>query len=125
MDQVHIDQDQVDELMRDENGPVGDLMKDLARQMEDIARAKAPVLSMRNVRSARSTALVSREGTVKTPGYLKRNITSTVGHSKLHNGYLFAGANAPGDPGIFLEEPAPQMHEKHPFLTTGLWDVQI
>ena len=111
--------------MRDVDGPVGDLMRDISKQIADVAIAKAPILKARNVRSLRSSALRSPDGTIKTPGYLRRNITRTVGHSVLHDGYLFGGAEAPGDPGIFLEAPAEQMHEKHPFLTTGLWSVSL
>lgn len=125
MDNVTISQQAVDELMRDEEGPVGDLMRQIADQIAAVARVKAPILNARNVRSLRSTALRSADGTIKLPGYTKRNITTTVGHAVTHDDYLFAGANAPGDPGIFLEAPAEQMHEKHPFLTTGLWAVNI
>lgn len=124
-DEEVIDQGAVDEMMRDIDGPIGDLMRELADQIARVAVEKAPILKASNVRSLRSTALRGEDGTIKTPGYTKRHITTTVGHSKLHDGYVFGGANAPGDPGIFLEAPAKQMHETHPFLTTGLWSVHI
>lgn len=123
--EVEISQAAVDELMRDADGPVGDLMHRIADQIATVAREKAPVLKASNVWSLKSTALRTADGTVKVPGYTKRHITTTVGHSKLHDGYLFAGANAPGDPGIFLEAPAEQLHEKRAFLTAGLWAVTI
>lgn len=124
-DSVTIHQQAVDELFRDINGPIGDLMRDIANQIATVARAKAPVLNPRNTRSPKSSAYLADDGTIKTPGYTKRHITTTVGHSKLHDGYVFGGANAPGNPGIFLEVPAEQMHEQHPFLTTGLWSVHV
>jgi hypothetical protein len=124
-DEVVISQEAVDELMRDIDGPVGDLMRDIAHQIEVVAVAHAPILKARNVRSLKSTAFRSGDGTIKTPGYLKRHITSTVGHAISRDGLLFGGAESPGDPGIFLEAPAEQMHEKHPFLTTGLWSVSL
>jgi hypothetical protein len=125
LNDVYISQQAVDEMFRDIDGPIGDLMRDIAHQIQKVAIEKAPVLKANNVRSLRSTALRTADGTVKIPGYTKRNITTTVGHSKLHDGYVFGGANAPGDPAIFLEVPAEQLHHKHPFLTTGLWSVHV
>ncbi len=122
MDEVVISQQEIDELLRDEHGPVGDLMRDLATQMADVAREKVRV---RGVRGRFGQHPTGRTSNAQSPAYTKRNITSTVGHSKLHNGYVFGGAEAPGNPGIFLEAPAEQMHEKYPFLTTGLWSVHL
>lgn len=122
---VSISQEAIDELMRDAEGPVGDLMRDLSEQMAQVAREKAPILKPKNIRSYRSSALRTEDGTIKMPGYLKRNITSTVGHSKLHDGYVFAGANAPGNPDLFLEIPAEQMHEQTDILQAGLWSVHV
>lgn len=118
MSDVVISQEAVDELMRDINGPVGDLMRDLSKQIADVARAKVRV-------RIPGTHRTGRTSNAKSPGYTKAHITSTVGHSKLHDGMVFGGAEAPGDPGIFLEAPAEQMHEKYPFLTTGLWAVEL
>lgn len=120
--QVNISQHDIDELMRDEEGPVGDLMRDLAQQMADVARIKVRIRGVRGIFGQHPTG---RTSNANSPAYTKRHITSTVGHSKLHNEYLFAGAEAPGNPGIFLEAPAEQMHDKYPFLTTGLWSVQL
>jgi hypothetical protein len=104
--------------LRDIDGPVGDLMRDLATQMADVARAKVRV-------RIPGTNRTGRTSNSKAPGYTKSSITSTVGHSKLHDNVLFGGAEAPGNPGIFLEAPAEQMHEKYPFLTTGLWSISL
>lgn len=122
---VVIHQEAVEDLLRDMDGPVGDLMKQLANQMASVAREKAPILNPKNIRSWRSSALRTEDGTIKMPGYLKRHITTTVGHSKLHNDYVFAGANAPGNPDLFLEIPAEQVHDQVDILQAGLWSVHI
>lgn len=118
MSEVVISQEEVDALMRDIDGPVGDLMRDLSKQIADVAREKVRVRIPGTQRTGHSSS-------AKPPGYTKANITSTVGHSKLHGGIVFGGAEAPGNPGIFLEAPAEQMHDKYPFLTTGLWSVSL
>jgi hypothetical protein len=113
-----ISQEAIDELMRDVDGPIGDLMRDLSKQIAAVAREKVRV-------RIPGTQRTGRTSNAKAPGYTKSHITSTVGHSSMHDDYVFGGAEAPGDPGIFLEAPAEQMHEKYPFLTTGLWSVSI
>ena len=118
MDEVVISQEEVDRLMQDKEGPVGDLMRDIADQIASVAREKVRVREPGRFRTGRTSS-------AQAPGYTKANITTTVGNSKLHNDYVFGGANAPGNPGIFLEAPAEQMHEKYPFLTTGLWSVSV
>lgn len=118
MNEVYISQEAIDELMRDIDGPVGDLMRDVSRQMADVARDKVRV-------RVPGTHRTGRTSNANAPGYTKAHITSTVGHAKTHDGILFGGAEAPGNPGLFLELPAPQMHEKYPFLTTGLWSVSL
>lgn len=125
MDNVNIDEAAVQAFLKDIDGPVGNLMREIARQLESVAVEHAPILKARNVWSLRSTAFRTADGTIKTPGYLKRNITTVVGHAVTFDDALFAGADAPGDPGIFLEAPAEQMHEKHQFLTTALWALEI
>lgn len=117
-DQVSISQEAIDELLRDIDGPIGDLMKELAEQMADIARIKVRV----RVPGLYHTG---RTSNARTPGYTKSHITTTVGHSVMNNGYVFAGANAPGDPAFFLEAPAEQMNEKYPFLSTALNSVWL
>jgi hypothetical protein len=124
---VHISQEAIDELFRDIDGPVGTLMREIADHIGLVATATVRVLNPKNTWSRKSSAYYTdpgrRGGHAKPPGYTKRNITTTVGHALSHDGYVFGGAEAPGNPGIFLEEPAEQMHEKYPFLTTGLWSV--
>lgn len=104
--------------MRDIDGPVGDLMRNISHQIANVARDKVRIRTPGSHRTGRTS-------NANAPGYTKANITSTVGHSKLHDGLVFGGAEAPGNPGIFLEAPAEQMHEKYPFLTTGLWSVSL
>jgi len=118
VDEVNISEEAVEDMLRDINGPVGELMRDLARQMAVIARDKVAVRIPGSHRTGRTSS-------ARASGFTKSRITSTVGHSKLNNDHVFAGAEAPGDPGVFLELPAEQMHEKHPFLTTALWSVHV
>lgn len=118
MNDVHIDQTAIDEMLRDEEGIVGDLMRDLAVQIAVVAIAKVRV----RVPGRQHTG---RTSNARTPGYTKSHITHTVGHAKTHDGLLFGGAEVDEDPGLFLELPAQQMHEKYPFLTTGLWSVIV
>lgn len=122
MSDVTIRQRDIDALMRDIDGPVGDLMRDIARQIGTVAREKVRIRGMRPSRPGMHRT--GRTSNAKPPGYTKARITTTVGHSKLHDGLLFGGAEAP-PPGLFLELPAEQMHEKYPFLTTGLWSVHV
>lgn len=119
-EQVVINQEAIDEILRDKEGPVGDLMRELADQMAVIARSKARVLNPKNTWGPRSSAYRTDDGSVKSPGYLKRNITTIVGNSVSNDGYVFGGVNAPGNPAFFLEAPAEQMHDKYPFLSTAL-----
>lgn len=108
--------------MRDIDGPVGDLMRDVAEQIGTVARATVRVRGAVPGRPGQHRT--GRNSNAKPPGYLKGAITTTVGHAKTRDGILFGGAEAP-PPGLFLELPAQQMHEKYPFLTTGLWAVHI
>lgn len=125
MDDVEVSQEECDALMRDIDGPVGDFMRDTARKIAAVATVVAPVLKPGNVWSPRSSAFRTDTGLYKPPGYLKSHITWTVGHSKLHGGQVFGGAEAPGNPGLFLEAPAEQLEEKHPFLSTGLDSIVL
>lgn len=121
MSDVEISQKAVDELMRDEDGPVGLLMRELANQTAAVAREKVRVRIPGSDRTGRTSD-------AKPPGYTKARITTTVGHSATHGGVVFGGANAPGNPGLFLELPADQIADrahKFPFLTTGLDSLWI
>jgi hypothetical protein len=116
LNDVNISQVAVDGLMRDEGGPVGLLMTELAIQTATVARAVVRV----RIPGANHTG---RTSDARPPGYTKSRITTSVGHSATHGGVVFGGANAPGDPGLFLELPADQIADrghKFPFLTTGL-----
>jgi hypothetical protein len=125
LNDVDISQRAVEDLMRDIDGPVGNFMRGVSLQMAAVATAVAPVIKPGSTWSARSSAYRLPDGRFKPPGYLKSHITSTVGHSRLHDNYVFGGAEAPGDSGLFLEAPAEQLHEKHPFLSTGLESIVL
>lgn len=105
--------------MRDPEGPVGDLMREIAIQLAALATAKAPV------RKIPDRWHTGRTSDARPPGYLKSHITTAFGHATTYGDILFGGANAPEDPGTFLELPAEQMHSKHPFLTTALDSIFI
>jgi hypothetical protein len=40
-------------------------------------------------------------------------------------GYLYGGVRAAENATVFLEDPAKQMKEKYPFLTTGLDSLEL
>lgn len=118
MSEVVISEEAVRELMRDIDGPVGDLMRDIAHQIAVVATATVRVRELGTHRTGRTS-------NARIPGYTKARIREAVGHAVTHDNYVFGGADAPADPGLFLELPAEQMHEKYPFLTTGLWSVSL
>lgn len=117
-DSVEISDEAVLAMLRDEEGPVGDLMRELADQIAAVAREKAPVRIPRRFRTGRTSS-------ARATGYTRANIESVTGHATTHDDILFGGANAPEDPGLFLELPAKQMHEKHPFLSTALDSIWV
>lgn len=117
-DDVQVSEEAIMAMLRDERGPVGDLMRELADQIASVAREKVPVRIPRRFRTGRTSS-------ARAPGYTRANIESKVGHARTHDDILFGGADAPEDPGLFLELPAQQIHDKHPFLTTGLDSIWI
>jgi hypothetical protein len=110
---VSISEAAVQALLDDEHGMVGRFLQDLADQMATVARATVPV---------RTTPTWSSRSNARPPGFTKAAIRTRMGHHP--SGALWASANAPADPALFLEEPAEQLHRKYPFLTTGLWSLQ-
>lgn len=110
-----MDETAVTEMLEDPEGLVGNELTRLAEAMQHVAEAKAPVRTG-NTWSSKSNA--------HAPGYLKANVR-THNAEMDHNGRLFSGVDAPMDPTIFLEKPAEQMNEAHPFLTTALWTSEL
>lgn len=111
MNDVSIDDAAVFALINDEDGPVGQFIQELAAQAAAVARGVVPVRA-EPTWSARSNA--------RPPGFTKAAIRTARGHAA---GHLWASANAPADPALFLEDPRVN-REKEPFLTTGLWSLE-
>jgi hypothetical protein len=115
-DEVTIDEAAFEALLTDPDGPVGQFLAEAAAQITDVARAKAPVMWRKNYWTERSNA-------VRPPGTTKASVHSH-GPALDAAGDLYSGANAAGNPTVFLEKPAKQMHREYPFLTSGLWSVE-
>lgn len=117
MNEVEVSEKEVYELFRDKDGPIGNFLREMADQIAVVARAKV------QVRRIPDKYHTGRTSDARRPGYTKLHITTTVGHAVTYNGLLFGGAEAPEDPGLFLELPAEQIADKghkFPFLSTGL-----
>jgi hypothetical protein len=108
-------QEAINGLMNSVDGPVARMLNELSAQVAAVARQAVPVRNP--ARGSRGWA--GRNSTAQPPGYTKALIRPHLGRGAL-TGNLYGGANAPGNPGIFLEYPASQMTHKYPFLTTGL-----
>jgi hypothetical protein len=105
------DDQEIYELLNAADGPVGQLIFELS------ARAAAVATAVVRVRTGRGGS------TARPPGFTKASI-------RVHFpawgslGLIYGGVNAAADPTIFLEYPAIQYHEAHPFLTTGLFSLE-
>lgn len=109
MSDVRLDDAAINDLLTDEHGMVGELLSDLAGQAAIVARGRVAVRGPGSTWSDRSDA--------RPPGFTKAGIYTAIGHSTTGN--LWASANAPADPTIFLEDPRVD-RQREPFLTTGL-----
>jgi hypothetical protein len=107
-----LDEAAVTALLTDEHGLVGRFLQDLADQAAQVARGRVPV------RRSRPRSLHSDASPV---GFTKAGIHTAMGHSS--SGNLWASANAPVDPTVFLEDPR-RDRVREPFLTTGLWSLE-
>lgn len=104
----------IEEMLNDIHGPVGKILREVSDRMAMIAVANAPV----------NTRYSPFSTTQFPPGYTKVRTRMKVSHDT--RGKLYGGVNAPHDPTVFLEygeKGAAQMHSKHPFLTTALWET--
>jgi hypothetical protein len=108
---VRLDDLAIKALLEDEHGPVGQYFQDLADRMARVARAAAPV---------RGTPAWSARSNARPPGFTKASVHTRMGHRS--GGSLWASANAPADPAVFLEYPRVG-RIREPFLTTGLWSL--
>lgn len=112
MDDLKLDELAVRDLLTDEHGIVGNFLADLADQMATVARARVPV---------RHTPTWSRRSNARPPGFTAALIHTAMGHHAA-TGDLWASANAPADPTLFLEDPRVD-RVKEPFLSVGLWSL--
>jgi hypothetical protein len=108
---VRLDDAAITALLDDEHGMVGRYLQDLADQAAAVARARVPV---------RATPSWSARSNARPPGFTKASVHTRIGHRS--GGSLWASANAPADPAVFLEYPR-EDRVKEPFLTVGLWSL--
>jgi hypothetical protein len=113
---VILDEPAVYDLLNSPDGPVGRLLLDLSEQAAAVARAKVRV----RVPGSNRTGLTS---SARPPGFTLASISPKIGYDD--QGLIYGGVVAAGDPGIFLEYPAEQMHREYPFLTTGLDSLEL
>ncbi len=111
---VVIYQSSIDELVNSPEGPVAKLLAELSDEVAALARQYVRV-RRGNVWTSRSNA--------KPPGFTLASIHANMGYDE--SGQIYGGAAAAENPTIFLETPAIQMHDKYPFLSTALDDVQM
>lgn len=119
---VYVDAREVYELFRDIDGPIGRFLGECADEIAAVARGTV------RVRTIPDRYHTGRTSDARRPGFTKTFITTTVGHAVTYDGLLFGGAEAPEDPGLFLELPAEQIRNKghkFPFLSTGLDSLWI
>lgn len=107
-------------LLNSPDGPVGQMLEEMAAKATAVALAKAPVQSPR---TWSWTMKGSTSYQPRSEGYLKGTIRPHMGYTK--SGQLFSGVNAAYGPTLFLERPAKQMHHIYPFMTEALWSVSI
>jgi hypothetical protein len=90
----------------------GPLLEDLTQDVEEIARAIAPV----RVRH-KAIPRYAKKGYVGVPGHLEASVRSYIGEDYLGP----YGDVAAFWYGRFLDPPAKQLHRLHPFLPTALY----
>jgi hypothetical protein len=109
---VKLDDAAIQAMLDDETGLVGSFLQDLASRAATVARLKV------QVRTSPSWSILSD---ARPPGFTRAMIHTRMGHSS--TGRLWASANAPYDPAIFLEKPR-EDRRQYPFLTAGLWSLE-
>ncbi len=90
------------------------LLADIASDVEDVARAIAPVRVRRT-----EIPVWARKGYIGTPGRLKASVTSYVSQDFL-GPYADVGSLWYGR---FMDPPAKQLHHLIPFLPSALYAV--
>jgi hypothetical protein len=109
----------IEDLLKSMDGPVGKFILEKTQQMTAMVRADAPVQKPENYSwGKRSSSYEPRSA-----GYLKGGVHSAMGYTKTNQ--LYGGVNAPYGPTLFLEQPARQLHEKIPFMSSALYAATI
>jgi len=112
--EVQLDEAAIYELLNAIDGPVGRLLTGLSDQLVVVAASVVHVFPG----TPRSTIWAWGSTAVLPSGTTKASIRPHVARGS--RGGIYGGADALAVPGVFLEHPAEQMHDQHPFLTTGL-----
>jgi hypothetical protein len=114
---INLDEAALEFLLNSPDGPVGELLAEMAGKATEIAKAAAPVMSPATMSWGRNSTSYG------PPGFTKERTRSHMGYTK--GGTLFSGVNAPYGPTLFLERPARQLHYPRLFLSTALWTVEL
>jgi hypothetical protein len=112
-----------DRMLNDWDGPVGQLIAELSERGAGIARRAVHVWPG----TARSTIWNRATSTAVPPGYTRSTIRPHLARGS-RTGKIYGGANAAGFPGYFLEaDPhgAEQYHDKYPFMSTALDELDL
>lgn len=116
--ELNLDDSEIFELLNSEDDMVGDLIGELSERAAAVARARVHVRHQLS-----RTARASRSLTARPPGFTLASIRTHVYRDD--SGLLYGGVRAAESASVFLEDPAKQMKEKYPFLTTGLDSLEL
>lgn len=111
----------IHDMLNDPYGPVGQLVGELSQRGVTVARS---VVHVRDPNTKDRRKRAGRNSTARPPGFTKASI-HVHGPVVGSRGGLYGGGNSAADPTVFLEDPASQMYQKYPFMTTGLDSLEI
>lgn len=117
-DEINLDESEIFELLNSEDDMVGHLVEELSERVASVARARVHVR-----RQLARAARAGRSLTARPPGFTLASIHTQVYRDE--SGLLYGGVRAAESASVFLEDPAKQMKEKYPFLTTGLDSLEL
>jgi hypothetical protein len=117
--ELNLDDAEIFELLNSEDDMVGALVEELSERAAAVARARVRVRHQ----LSRAARHASRSLTARPPGFTLASIHTQVYRDA--NGLLYGGVRAAENASIFLENPAKQMKEKYPFLTTALDSLEL
>lgn len=121
--EFHPDLGSIEELLKNPDGPVGQLIGELSQRAAGVARFAVHVYPG----TARSTIWNPRTSTaILPPGYTLESIS--VHWPRIGSrGGMYGGVDSIGLPAVFLEArpKSRNMLDRYPFLTTGLDDLTL